>query len=85
MPDSAIEVVIGQTLADLTAVAALPNGSIISWRTDTEDVDSEVVGIVERDSLGDYETTLAHTASCYWRIMVEDLNPVPCTVIRVGR
>lgn len=73
-------------LTDLDAVAALPQGSVISWRTEPDDADSEVVGIVERDSLGDYETTLAHTdLDRYWVITIEELNPIPCTVIRVGR
>lgn len=77
--------IVGGILTDLDAVAALPHGSIISWRTEPGDADSEVIGIVERDSLGEYEITLAHTGGDYWRIMLEDLNPIPCTVLRVGR
>ena len=76
---------VGDTLTDLPAIASLPNGSIISWRRDADEPDSEVIGIVERDSLGDYETTLAHTDEQYWRTMIEDLDPLPCKVIRVGR
>lgn len=79
------QAVVGAILADLNAIAALPDRSIIRWLKHSDDPDSEVVGIVQTDSLGDYRTTLQHTDDCYWLTMIEDLNPVPCTVIRVGR
>lgn len=76
---------VGDVLTTLDAVAALPDNSLIAWQAEPSDPGSEVVGIVEGNSLGDYRTTLRHTDGRYWLTMLEDLNPVPCTVIRVGR
>lgn len=76
---------VGDSLAELSAIAALPDSSIISWLKHPDDPDSEVVGIVQSGGFGDYETSLAHTDDCYWRTSIEDLHPIPCTVLRIGR
>lgn len=74
-----------QVLTTLAAAAALPEGSVISWRTEPDDPESERVAILTRGGFGVYGVTVEHTGSDYWRVTLEDLRPLPCTVLRYGR
>ncbi|MFJ1461823.1 hypothetical protein [Nocardia sp. N2S4-5] len=82
MSDRAM-VTAGQTLTATADIANLPDGSIISWLGYSGDPEDEIVGVVQR--YPDGSASLNHTGSAYWMTFIEDLNPVPCTVIRVGR
>lgn len=69
-------------LTDQREVEQLPDGSIIAWRTGT-DPHSECVAIVVR--YPDGSAGLNHSDGRYWLTDVDELNPVPCTVLRYGR
>ncbi|WP_305780023.1 hypothetical protein [Nocardia nova] len=71
-----------QMLTELHEVEQLPDGSIIVWRTGIDSL-SEHVAIVIR--YPDGSTGLSHSDGRYWLTDVDELNPVPCTVLRHGR
>ena len=72
----------GQVLSRHADVEQLPDGSIIVWRTGT-DPHSECVAIVTR--YPDGSASLNHSDGRYWLSEVDELNPVPCIVLRRGR
>jgi hypothetical protein len=72
-----------QTLTERREVEQLPDGSIILWRMDADDPESEVVAIVEQ--FPDGSTGLKHSYSAYWMSDVDELVHLPCTVLRRGR
>lgn len=70
-------------LTDQREVEQLPDGSIITWQTDANDPLSECVALVIRQP--DNTIWLRHSDGRYWLTDVDELNPVPCIVLRYGR